>query len=166
MSSQNKKKGNYKPGDMFAARIPTNIDEKTLNWINNQDNISKAVLELTRKYANNELVPVEIINNILTLTNTHMKHNHIQHHGQIDVNTEEHKNQNGNQHIKEKTVTNAGSDNSQGNISEERTMDDKKDAEKQKNTVNMPDKNRVKKQEGVVRVPNRRLPFQPARINK
>lgn len=57
----------YNRRDTFSININIDTDDQTLEWINDQKHLSGAVLDIIKKYVNNELLHVDTVKQILEL---------------------------------------------------------------------------------------------------
>lgn len=143
------KKRKYKPKDTLSVKITVDTDKKTLDWINSQKNISNSILDIIKRYANNKLLPIEAVNQMLMFPNVR-KENDIEkkknNTEDIDRNTE-------------KLPENSGLDNA--NIIKEKEIggSEKIDIKKSKET-------KGKKKESAIIIPDKKLPFEPIEITK
>ena len=55
----------YNRRDTFSVHINIDTDDKTLEWINNQKHLSGAILNVLKKYANNELLHIDTVKQML-----------------------------------------------------------------------------------------------------
>lgn len=133
-------KREYKPGDVLSTKIPVNTDEKTLNWINEQNNISKSIFNLISQYANRELLHFETVGKMLGIANSQV----------VDSNG-----------IKKDTKTKP---ETIGVVEKQDHRDEDIHNENYKIT---PKKNEdYLKKEPALKFPRRKMPFKPAEITK
>ena len=161
-----KKKG-YMPGDILSTILPVSTDENTINWLNNQKSISKSIFELIKQYANGELLHIETINKMLSISNSQainseeikkaeVKNNYLIDNEVSSGAEKETRNVQG----EKKTSTGIGTKN--GHAYEGYDINSHRDK-----TIKLEDlkekENHIKK-ESTIKVPKRKLPFKAAEI--
>ena len=159
-------KRKYKPGDVLSTKIAVSTNENTLNWINEQESISKSILNLINQYANGELLHIETVNKMLSFSNSQAVD---ENENSKAIRTQMKESSSLIENESEKNIRATQSTRKIGdiksNIDKQQNMDNSRIVEKN-NREDSEGKEQPLKREPTIRVPNRKLPFKPAEITK
>lgn len=160
-------KRKYKPGDVLSTKIAVSANENILNWINEQESISKSIFNLINQYANGELLHIETVNKMLSFSDSKI----VNAGGNRKTKVIETEDEKKGFLIENESRNNIGmpqnerkAKNIKVNSDENLNLDSGGDENNDRK--NSEEKEQCLRREPTIRVPNRRMPFKPAEITK